>query len=325
MKKRISLLLAIVLCLSLCACGGNGGSTSDTAPGNNETVGTEGNLPGETEATAEATEDALADFPYIGTWVVDSGNAYLRVKEGGVLVVEMISTMTSSTTINGVTTTSTSKSVNRVEYTWSVEDDKFMFNSRAPYTPCEENGEYSLVGDSTTYYRVGELDYEIPLGDDDSDENTGDDASAETEPMSTIEIGQTVITNDYEFTLRDVELSYEILPQDTSGSYFSYPAESGKVYIHVVADVKNTMQRDIRVGELFETFALYDGKYSYEGFTIVDDGASFNWVSSYVAAIPLATCRAHGLVECPVEVDNSGKPISVRIRLGDTTYEYKLR
>lgn len=159
----------------------------------------------------------------------------------------------------------------------------------------------------------------------------GGAASAENESgaeaaMPAIQIGQSVITDDYEFTLTNVELSYEILPPNTNGVYMSYPAESGKVYVHVEADVKNTMQRDIRIDELFVTSVLYDGKYPYEGFAIVNDGDNdFDWVGSYVAATPLETCKAHGVVECPVEVDTSGKSISVRIRLGDTTYEYILR
>ena len=108
--------------------------------------------------------------------------------------------------------------------------------------------------------------------------------------------------------------------------YTSYPAESGKVYVHVDADVKNTMQRDLRIEELFKTTVLYDGKYNYTGFPIVTDGDNrFDWVSSYVAATPLETCLAHGLVECPVEVDESGKPITVFIEINGTVYEYNLR
>ena len=141
-----------------------------------------------------------------------------------------------------------------------------------------------------------------------------------------ISLGETIYTNDYEFTLLNVELTYEVLPPNTSSVYTSYAAESGKVYVHVEADVKNTMQRDIRIDELFTASVLYDGKYPYEGFTIVNDGDNrFDWVSSYVAATPLETCRAHSLVECPVEVDESGMPVLVKLTLGDTVYEYPLR
>lgn len=175
----------------------------------------------------------------------------------------------------------------------------------------------SLAIDSTT------LRFELLPGNESVAETSPAQAP---EPAPTIEIGQTVETADYEFTLKKVELSYEILPPNTRGVYTSYPAESGKVYVHVEADVKNTMPRDIRISELFTASVLYDGKYPYSGYTIVNDGDnSFDWVSSYVAATPLETCVAHSLVECPSEVDTSGKPILVQLTLGNTTYEYTLR
>lgn len=151
------------------------------------------------------------------------------------------------------------------------------------------------------------------------------ETSAEPQ-VDTISIGETIVTENYEFTLLKVETTYELLPPNTSSVYTSYPAESGKVYIHVEADVKNTMPRDIRIDELFGSGALYDGKYSYTGFTVVNDGDNaFDWVGSYVAAIPLEVCRAHALIECPAEVDTSGKSIVVTLKLGDSTYEYVLR
>ena len=158
-----------------------------------------------------------------------------------------------------------------------------------------------------------------------SGEAGGGESGGET-AAQTIAIGDMITTDDYEFTLTNVELTYEVQPPNTSGVYSSYSAESGKVFVHVEADVKNTMQRDIRIDELFNTSVLYDGKYPYSGFTVVNNGDnSFNWASNYVAATPLETCKAHGIVECPAEVDTSGKSIVVTLELGDTEYEYTLR
>ena len=52
---------------------------------------------------------------------------------------------------------------------------------------------------------------------------------------------------------------------------------------------------------------------------------SFDWAGSYVAATPLETCKAHGIVECPAEVDTAGGSIVVSIELAGTVYEYTLR
>lgn len=151
------------------------------------------------------------------------------------------------------------------------------------------------------------------------------DTGSTEKNKTAISIGETIVTENYDFTLTNVELTYEVLPSDTSSVFTSYPADSGKVYINVMADIKNTMKRDIRVGELFTASALYDNKYSYNGFTVVNEGDSFNWVDSYTAALPLETCKAHNLIECPAEVDTSGKPIVVTLLLGDTSYEYVFR
>ena len=151
----------------------------------------------------------------------------------------------------------------------------------------------------------------------------GGETAAAATPIA---IGDTIVTDDVEFTLTGVELTYEVLPPNTSSVYMSYAAESGKVYVHVAADVKNVMQRDIRIDELFNTSVLYDGKYPYTGFTAVNNGDnSFDWVGSYVAATPLETCKAHGIVECPAEVDTAGGSIVVSIELAGTVYEYTLR
>lgn len=171
-------------------------------------------------------------------------------------------------------------------------------------------------------------DYEYALtggisGED--GEGNPDTASAPEAAANTLEIGQLITTDEYEFTLTKVELTYEVLPPNASSVYSSYVAESGKVFIHVAAEVKNTMTRDIRIEELFTAEALYDGKYPYSGFTVVDDDNRFDWVGSYVAATPLETCVAHSLIECPVEVDTSGKSIVVTLELGGTEYTYVLR
>ena len=156
-------------------------------------------------------------------------------------------------------------------------------------------------------------------------ETAATETAATETAAQTITLGDTIIAADYEFTLTNVEFSYEVLPPNTSSVYTSYPADSGKDYVDVSADVKNTMERNIRMDELFTVSACYDGKYQYPGFTVVGDDNQFIWASSYTAALPLETCKAHGLIECPVEVDTSGKSVVVTIEIDGVPYEYVLR
>lgn len=143
----------------------------------------------------------------------------------------------------------------------------------------------------------------------------------------TIVPGQTIVTPNYEFTLNNVELTYELKPINTSSAYTSYPADAGKVYIHIDGYYYNTSKRDVCIRDLFVPTADYDNGYTYNGFAIVDDGDnSFDWVASYVICTPLETCHYHGLIECPEAVDASDKPLYVTFTLADgITYRYDIR
>ena len=165
------------------------------------------------------------------------------------------------------------------------------------------------------------MDYRYEFTPDDEEQAESTDANIP------IAIGDTITTDEYEFTLNNVELTYALLPPNTSGFYYSYSAPQGKVYLHVDASIKNLMKRDIRIDELFSVGAVYSDGYEYNGSVVVNNGdANFDWVSSYVAATPLETCHAHGLVECPVEVDQLTDYLCATMKLSDgTVYEYVLR
>lgn len=139
-----------------------------------------------------------------------------------------------------------------------------------------------------------------------------------------IAIGQTVETDDYRIVLKNVKLTYDILPADTSSYYNHYPAPSGKVYIDVVLELKNLMQRNINDDDMPEITAIYMDKYNYTGFIAAEDGSSFDTYGDL--ATPLASIIVHGIIECPKEVDTSTDSLVIKILLSDgKTYEFKLR
>lgn len=163
-------------------------------------------------------------------------------------------------------------------------------------------------------------------------------ADAPSEPISSgtdaddnsnyeiIEIGKTIKTEDYEFTLNNVELTYEVKPQNTSSVYTSYKADSGKVYIHIDGEYYNTSKRDVCIRDLPVATADYDDGYTYKGSAVVDKGDnSFTWASSYVVCTPLETCHYHCLIECPEVVDKSDAPLFFNIEIGNTSYRYDIR
>ena len=143
---------------------------------------------------------------------------------------------------------------------------------------------------------------------------------------NTLSLGDTISTEDFDFTLNNVELTYELKPQNTNGVYTSYVAPDGKVYIHVDGSFCNKSKRDYCIRDLFTPEADYDNGYTYKGFAVTDkDDNSFTWASSYVVCTPLETCHYHGLVECPKVVDGSDAPLIVTLNIGGQVYTYTIR
>ena len=192
----------------------------------------------------------------------------------------------------------------------------------------------STNSDGSGVYRGSKTTYPFSFVDASAAEAVApmENGSAEVESVQTaatytdIILGETISTDSFDFTVNNVELTYELKPRNTSSVYVSYPAEDGKVYIHIDAEYLNKSKRDICIRDLPVPHADYNDGYRYDGFVVVDDGDDrFDWVSSYVVAEPLATCHYHGLIECPVVVDETGDPLYITIELGGTTYRYDIR
>lgn len=395
MKRMMALWLAVVLCLSLAACGqqtaepekteNSQTETEQTPAGAGETEPEEEPLeieaePAVPEVTPEAevpaltatplalgdqietaqftmTFDTLELLPEYDIRLTENSSMSCVVEEGyQVLLVRGHITNTGTSVISDSAFYLTA-TVNG-EYVVDGYDVRLLFVRNKyfevdPYTDVDyvlyinvpdklaelfetvtfEIGFKNDLGMLTTTYNVDgteTVDYENLYAltatlDGAAEESAASGTAAAATAAQTIALGETILGADYEFTLTNVTFSYEVLPPNTSSVYTSYPADSGKVYIDVSADLKNTMERNIRIDELFTVSACYDGKYQYPGFTVVGDDNQFIWASSYTAALPLETCQAHGLIECPVEVDTSGKSVVVTIVIDGVSYEYALR
>lgn len=179
---------------------------------------------------------------------------------------------------------------------------------------CGSNSE-AVVEDPEAVKATAESDVKIERA------STADGESS----TELIGIGDKIVANDFEFTLEGVSFSYDVKPSDTSGYYYSYPAEENQVYIDVKGTYKNTSQRDHCIRDLLVPVVVYDNNYTYQGFAVVDRGDSFDWSGSYVAATPLQTCKYHVLVDCPEEIKTGTGSVSVLIVIEGKTYQYNLK
>lgn len=162
-------------------------------------------------------------------------------------------------------------------------------------------------------------------------EKTKDEIKATKDSTSNaknISVGQTVTTKNFEFTLRKVELSYDVNPDNPAAFYMHYPAPSGKVYIHVDADIKNLQKQDLEADEVYNVEADYNDGYKYNGSLIVgkENRSSFTY-ANITSIAPLETLDVHSLVECPevVETDTTSK-LFIIIKMADgSSYKYVIR
>lgn len=359
MKKLLALILAVVMCLSFAACGDSADKQNDENTQQSDTEKTENGIVATPIKIGDKIDNKNFTMTFESIELLDEysyktseySSTSCYVEEGyKLLLVKGHFTNNSVSTISD-SAFSLTATVNG-EYVVDGHDVRLNFIRSKQFEidaytdldyilyiniPEKLAGVFETVtfdigfkndmGKLTTTYNTDgtvtvDIDTLYSLSGGIESSNTDDKANS---TKKTIAIGDTISAKNYEFKLSKVEFTYELLPSNTSSVYSSYPAESGKVYVHVAAEVKNTMQRDIRIDELFTASAIYDGSYNYNGFTVVDDDNRFDWVGSYVAATPLETCKAHSLIECPVEVDESGKKVTVLIEIDGEQYEFTLR
>ena len=86
-----------------------------------------------------------------------------------------------------------------------------------------------------------------------------------------ISLGETISTKEYEFTLNNVELSYDVIPDNPPSYYRHYPADSGYVYLYVNATIYNTSKKDLSCDKIYSVKAYYADGYTYNGFPIAED------------------------------------------------------
>lgn len=140
-----------------------------------------------------------------------------------------------------------------------------------------------------------------------------------------IKAGDKIVTANKEITINSVELSYDVLPDDTSGYYNHYEAEVGKVYICVDADVHNNAKQNLACDNIGGVVADYNDGYTYSGFVIVEDSSNRFTYANITSITPLETKGIRWLIECPQEVDETDNPLVLEFSIDNEKYEYVIR
>lgn len=151
------------------------------------------------------------------------------------------------------------------------------------------------------------------------------ESSGEQSTDTFIQIGDVITTDNKEITIKNIEFSYDVLPEDTSGFYTHYPADSGKVYIHINADVKNLQKQNLECDKIMEVTANYNNGYKYESMVVPESSTTGFTYANITNINPLETMNVRFLIDCPDETSTSSESLVVNFKVDGSTYAYTIR
>jgi len=135
--------------------------------------------------------------------------------------------------------------------------------------------------------------------------------------------------NSYEINFKKSDFISSLKPPKIrEWSIYNYykPKDNDNLYADIVVDIKNLEGNEIDVSDLLSSIkAVYDKKYEYEGFVVMElaDGSDFE-ESSYKIK-PLQTRKIHILVEVPKIAKSDDKPVDLSFDIADQTYILNLK
>lgn len=176
--------------------------------------------------------------------------------------------------------------------------------------------------ENNTNKAVGTVGTPTTVVSSDADNN----ATQKTDTIQEIKLGQTVSTENYDFTLNKVKLSYRVEPDYKPSYYHYYDAPDGEIYVYVNASVKNKKKTSVECDTIYTATVDYNNGYTYDGFHIADDDDGDFTYANITDIDPLQTLGVHCLISCPDEVETSDAPLYVTIKIrGGETYKYIIR
>lgn len=147
----------------------------------------------------------------------------------------------------------------------------------------------------------------------------------QADPVQEVKIGEKIVTDNMEILINGVELTYDVLPDDTSGFYTHYAADAGKVYISVDASVTNKAKQNLGCDEIGRIIADYNDGYTYKGFIVVKDSSTGFTYANISSIAPLDTQGIKWLIECPQEVEESENPLFLEFTIDGAQLVYYIR
>lgn len=138
---------------------------------------------------------------------------------------------------------------------------------------------------------------------------------------------QTILIEDTcEFYVDFTKISSEVYPPRKNGYYSYYRADSGKTYIDICIAYKNLSEKNVAADEVISASLLYANKYSFTGFSVIEEDSRSDFTYSNITRIsPLTTEYIHYLFKVPEEINESTDSIVITLFIAEEEYNYIVR
>ena len=98
------------------------------------------------------------------------------------------------------------------------------------------------------------------------------------------------------------------------------------MYVDFCVAYKNTTSGDVGADEVVSGQLIYADKYTYNGFSIIEEDSRSNFTYANITNIaPLSTEYVHYLFEVPEEVESSNLGIKLEMSIGGSKYNVVVR
>lgn len=153
-----------------------------------------------------------------------------------------------------------------------------------------------------------------------------EDISNQIVSTKTINLNETLTTQDWEITLIGTEFSQDVIPPTPATFYSHYQVkDTTNTYLVVKLDMKNISTISLHADDNISLKAIYDGKYEYTGFStlLAQDNSDFDY-TNITSIAPLTKRTLYYLIEMPKDISVDDKDIEIQLYAYQDKYVYKI-
>lgn len=167
------------------------------------------------------------------------------------------------------------------------------------------------------------MDDYVATAQEQSIEQTSVAATEIAESVKPLNLNDEINIEDYaKLAFQYVNFRTKVVPPSATGYYSYYEVKNpGNTYFETIFSIYNQSPQSLRVTDVIDGTAIYDGKYEYSCFSTAEEDNGSD-LDSYHSISPLTETRVHVLCEVPLEVQTSGKSVQFRANINNAPGAY---